>query len=133
MAACSCNALSKCYSTGSRPIATRSDGIYRKQNNITFEHYIRRKKETISTRLSYFLSASGRINLYDAFPSESLFKVAYYSFIRVQEVYTTNVQILFIFCINILITNKNPYMRQLLLQITVWEVKGARNGKTVHD
>ena len=33
------------------------------------------------------------------------------------------------FCINILITNKNPYMRQLLLQITVWEVKGARNGK----
>ena len=23
-------------------------------------------------------------------------------------------------------------MRQLLLQITVWEVKGARNGKTVH-
>ena len=37
------------------------------------------------------------------------------------------------FCINILITNKNPYMRQLLLQITVWEVKGARNGKTVHD
>ena len=37
------------------------------------------------------------------------------------------------FCINILITNKNPYMRQLLLQITVWEVKGARKGKTVHD
>ena len=37
------------------------------------------------------------------------------------------------FCINILITNKNPYMRQLLLQITVWEVKGARNGKTAHD
>ena len=34
------------------------------------------------------------------------------------------------FCINILITNKNPYMRPLLLQITVWEVKGARNGKT---
>ena len=27
------------------------------------------------------------------------------------------------FGINILITNKNPYMRQLLLQITVWEVK----------
>ena len=24
-------------------------------------------------------------------------------------------------------------MRQLLLQITVWEVKGARNGKTMHD
>ena len=24
-------------------------------------------------------------------------------------------------------------MRQLLLQITVWEVKGARNGKTVHE
>ena len=24
-------------------------------------------------------------------------------------------------------------MRQLLLQITAWEVKGARNGKTVHD
>ena len=24
-------------------------------------------------------------------------------------------------------------MRQLLLQITIWEVKGARNGKTVHD
>ena len=32
------------------------------------------KKETISTRLSYFLSASRRINLHDAFPSESLFK-----------------------------------------------------------
>ena len=37
------------------------------------------------------------------------------------------------FCINILKTNKNPYMRQSLLQITVWEVKGARNGETVHD
>ena len=37
------------------------------------------------------------------------------------------------FCINILITNTNPSMRQLLLQITVWEVKGARNGETVHD
>ena len=24
-------------------------------------------------------------------------------------------------------------MRQLLLQITIWEVKGARNGKTMHD
>ena len=24
-------------------------------------------------------------------------------------------------------------MRQLLLQITVWEVKGARKGETVHD
>ena len=24
-------------------------------------------------------------------------------------------------------------MRQFLLQITVWEVKGARKGKTVHD
>ena len=24
-------------------------------------------------------------------------------------------------------------MRPLLLQITVWEVKGARNGTTVHD
>ena len=24
-------------------------------------------------------------------------------------------------------------MRQLLLHITVWEVKGARNGTTVHD
>ena len=30
------------------------------------------------------------------------------------------------FCINILITNKKPSMRQLLLQITVWEVKGAQ-------
>ena len=61
-------------------------------------------------------------------------KVAYYSFMRVQEVYTiNNVQISFIFCINILVTNKNPYMRQLPLQITIWEVKGARNGKTVHD
>jgi len=37
------------------------------------------------------------------------------------------------FCINILTTNENPYKRQLLLRITVWEVKGARNGKTVHD
>ena len=27
----------------------------------------------------------------------------------------------FFFCINILITNKNPYIRQLLLQINVWE------------
>ena len=60
-------------------------------------------------------------------------KVAYYSFIRVQEVYTINVQFNLFFCINILITNKNPYMRQLLLQISVWEVKGARNGKTVYD
>ena len=33
----------------------------------------------------------------------------------------------------ILITNKNPYMRPVLLQITVWEVKVARKGKTVHD
>ena len=33
------------------------------------------------------------------------------------------------FCINILITNENPYMRQLLLRITVWEVKGARKGE----
>ena len=24
-------------------------------------------------------------------------------------------------------------MRQLLLQMTLWEVKGARNGETVHD
>ena len=38
----------------------------------------------------------------------------------------------FFFCINILITNENPYMRPLLLQIIAWEVKGARNGKTVH-
>ena len=56
-------------------------------------------------------------------------KVAYYSFIMVIEVYTINVQIYFFFFgINILITIKNPYMRQLLLRITVWEVKGARNG-----
>jgi len=53
------------------------------------------------------------------------FKVAYYSFIGVQEVYTINVQIYYFFYIDILITNKNPYMRPLLLQITVWEVKGA--------
>ena len=64
--------------------------------------------------------------------------MAYYSFIRVQEVYFINVQIYYyFFCINILITNKNPHMRLFLLQITVWEVKGAlkgaRNGKTVHD
>ena len=59
--------------------------------------------------------------------------VAYPSFIRVQEVYTINVQIFFFFCINILITSKNPYMRPLLLQIIVWGVKVARNGKTVHD
>ena len=56
-----------------------------------------------------------------------------YSFIRVQEVYTINVQIIIIFCINILVTNKNPYMRPFLLQITVWEIKGAQNEKTVHD
>ena len=39
----------------------------------------------------------------------------------------------FFFCINILITIKIPYMRPLLLQITVWEGKVGRNGKTVHD
>ena len=43
------------------------------------------------------------------------FKVAYYSFIRVHEMYTINVQFNLFFSINILITNKNPYMRQLLL------------------
>ena len=59
-------------------------------------------------------------------------KVAYYSFIRVQEVYTINKRKLNIVCINILITNKNPYMRPLLVKITVWEVKGAQNGKTVY-
>ena len=32
---------------------------------------------------------------------------------------------LIFFCTNILITNKNPYMRPLLLQITVWEVEEA--------
>ena len=37
-----------------------------------------------------------------------------------------------IFCINILITNKDTYMRPLLLQIAVLEVKGAVNGKTVY-
>jgi len=37
------------------------------------------------------------------------------------------------FCIGILITNKGPYMGRLLLQIAVWEVGGARGGKTVHD
>ena len=59
-----------------------------------------------------------------------MLKVAYYSFTRVQEVYTINVQIYFFifFCINILITIKNPYMRPLLLQITVCEVKGALKG-----
>ena len=35
------------------------------------------------------------------------------------------------FGLNILITNKMPYMRPLLLQITVWEVEGARNVRTV--
>ena len=39
---------------------------------------------------------------------------------------------IFFFGINILTRNKNPYMRPLLLEITVWEVKGERNGKTVH-
>ena len=39
----------------------------------------------------------------------------------------------FFLYINVLITNKNPYMSTLLLQITMWEVKGTRNGKTVHD
>ena len=52
--------------------------------------------------------------------------MAYYGFIRVQEVYTINVQIYYFFCINILKTNKNPYMRPLLLQITVWEVREDR-------
>ena len=32
------------------------------------------------------------------------------------------------FGINILITNKNPYMRQLLLQITVWEDRARLGG-----
>ena len=53
-------------------------------------------------------------------------KVAFYSFIRVQEVILSMCK--FNFCTNILITNKNPYMRPLLLQITVWEVKGALKG-----
>ena len=59
--------------------------------------------------------------------------MAYYSFIRVQRVYSINVQ--FFFFLHQYSDNKqkNPYMRPLLLQITVWEVKGARNGKTVHD
>ena len=38
----------------------------------------------------------------------ALLKVAYYSFIRVQEVHSINVQIFFFFLINIVITNKNP-------------------------
>ena len=33
------------------------------------------------------------------------------------------------FCINILITNKKPYMRPLLLQITVWEFKEHETGR----
>ena len=41
--------------------------------------------------------------------------MAYSNFIRVHEVYSINVQ--FFFCINILITSKNPYMTLLLLQI----------------
>ena len=53
-------------------------------------------------------------------------KVAYYRFIKVKGVYSINVQIYYYFCINILITNTNPYMRPLLLQITVWKVKGTR-------
>jgi len=64
------------------------------------------------------------------FPS---LKVAYYSFMRVQEVYTMNVQIQPTSRINTLTTNENPYMRQPLPQTTVWEVEGARKGKTVHD
>ena len=73
------------------------------------------------------------VDVLDVESTSGLLKVAYYSFIRVQEVYTINVQIYYFFCISILITNKNPYMRPFLLQITVWEVKGARNEKTVHD
>ena len=46
--------------------------------------------------------------------------------------YTINKRKLNIVCINILITNKNPYMGPLLVEITVWEVKGAQNGKTVY-
>lgn len=58
--------------------------------------------------------------------------MAYYRFIRVQEVYTINKRKLNVVYINILITNENPYMRPLLLKITVWEVKGAQTGKTVY-
>ena len=43
------------------------------------------------------------------------FKVAYYSFIRIQVVYTLTKLKLNNFCISILITNKNPHMRPLLL------------------
>ena len=60
------------FRNGGRPITTGSDGIYRQKNNVTCERYIDRKKETILTRLSYFLSASGRVSLYDdSFQSES--------------------------------------------------------------
>ena len=53
---------------------------------------------------------------------------------RVEEVYAINVQIsLFFFFHHCSENNKNPYIRPLLLQITVWEVRGARNGKTVHE
>ena len=66
------------------------------KNNITFEHYIRRKKETISTRLSYFLSACGRINLHDdSFPSKSLFKPEKNSQTSLETPVTTQVFISF--------------------------------------
>ena len=57
--------------------------------------------------------------------------MAYYSFIYEgsRGVYHKCANLIYFFCINILITNNNPYMRQLLLQITVWEVKGHETGR----
>ena len=43
--------------------------------------------------------------------------------------YIINVQIYYYFCINVLITTKNPYMRPLLLEIIVWELKWHETGK----
>ena len=58
------------------------------------------------------------------------FKVVYYSFIRVQEVYTINVQIYF-FCINILITIKNPYKLcdHCCFKLQFGKLKGHETGR----
>ena len=65
IAACPCDALSWHRSTGSRPTATGIDVIYRKKKKRTSERHIHMKKGTVQTRLTYFLSTSGRINLHD--------------------------------------------------------------------
>ena len=84
-----------------------------------------RSRRTPGSRLG--IDGKGEGSISDEICPILTFKVAYYSFTGVQDVYTINKRKLNVVCINILITNKNPYMRPLLLK-----VKGARNGKTLY-